>query len=106
MQAARILHMAEASFESAYAPIAAELHELLPARDVLIDAHTHLGNEEGGRSLAPASLIGYLDQLSAKAQACVFPLHDPERRPAYRIPNDRVLELAGESGGQLFPFCR
>jgi hypothetical protein len=36
----------------------------------------------------------------------VFPLHDPERHPAYRKPNDRVLAWAAESGGRLIPFCR
>src|SRR5262245_48767553 len=40
------------------------------------------------------------------ARACVFPLHDPDRRPAYRRPNDRVLDWAAESGGRLVPFCR
>jgi uncharacterized protein len=33
-------------------------------------------------------------------------LHDPERRPAYRVPNDRVLEWAKASGERLLPFCR
>jgi hypothetical protein len=36
----------------------------------------------------------------------VFPLHDPERQPAYRLPNDRVLEWARESEERLLPFCR
>jgi GNAT superfamily N-acetyltransferase len=40
------------------------------------------------------------------ACACVFALHDPDRRPAYRTPNDRVLQWAREAGGRLFPFCR
>ena len=31
----------------------------------------------------------------------MFPLHDPERHPAYRVPNDRVLAWAGESDGRL-----
>ena len=33
----------------------------------------------------------------ARAGACVFPLHDPERAPAYRLPNDRVLAWAGKA---------
>ena len=33
-------------------------------------------------------------------------MHDPERRPAYRVPNDRVLAWAGESDGRLVPFSR
>jgi hypothetical protein len=36
----------------------------------------------------------------------VFPLHDPERRPSYTLPNNRVLGWAGESEGRLIPFCR
>jgi hypothetical protein len=36
----------------------------------------------------------------------VFPLHDPERHPAYRVPNDRILQWASESGGRLYPYCR
>ncbi len=36
----------------------------------------------------------------------MFPLHDPERQPAYRLPNDRVLAWADESDGRLVPFCR
>jgi hypothetical protein len=39
-------------------------------------------------------------------RAFTFPLNDPERRPAYRVPNDRVLEWAQASGGALVPFCR
>ena len=42
----------------------------------------------------------------APARACVFALHDPDRRPAYRTPNDRVLQWARESGDRLLPFCR
>jgi hypothetical protein len=33
-------------------------------------------------------------------------LHDPEREPGYRLPNDRVLQWAQESGGRVFPYCR
>ena len=36
----------------------------------------------------------------------MFPLHDPERKPSYRLPNDRVLAWATESDGRLVPFCR
>ena len=46
-----------------------------------------------------------MDDADAR-RACVFPLHDPERRPAYSVPNDRVLGWAGESEGRLVPFCR
>jgi len=94
------------SFGSLYAPLAAELDELLPSRDGVVDAHTHLGSDEDGQSLDLASLITYLDQVDRAARACVFPLHDPDRRPAYRTPNDRVLQWARDSGDRLLPFCR
>src|SRR5579871_5076120 len=89
-----------------FAGVAAELRELLPEGCAIVDAHTHLGLDEDGRSLDLGSLLAALDEVGEGARACVFPLHDPERRPAYRTPNDRVLGWAAESGGRLFPFCR
>ena len=86
--------------------LADELERLLPRRELVLDAHTHLGKDEDGQSLDGDALLAYLDQLSPQARACVFALHDPERRPAYRVPNDRVLAWARESGGRLFPYCR
>lgn len=78
----------------------------MPAAGLVVDAHTHLGNDEDGMSLDLESLLEQLDQLGGSARACVFALHDPERRPAYRTPNDRVLEWAREAQGRLYPFCR
>jgi len=86
--------------------IVAEVHALLPADAVVVDAHTHLGRDEDGQSLDPAGLLAALDEISPSARACTFPLHDPERSPAYRVPNDRVLRWAQESGGRLYPYCR
>jgi predicted TIM-barrel fold metal-dependent hydrolase len=91
---------------AAYEPVMAEIDALLPAEAVVVDAHTHLGRDEDGQSLDPAGLIAFLDQVSPTARACTFPLHDPERSPAYRVPNDRVLGWARESGGRLYPYCR
>ncbi len=91
---------------AAYEPLAAEVDALLPAGAVVVDAHTHLGRDEDGQSLDPAALISFLDQVGPTARACTFPLHDPERAPGYRVPNDRVLRWAGESGGRLYPYCR
>jgi len=89
-----------------YESLATELRELLPAGAAVLDAHTHLGRDEDGQSLEPARLIELLDQVDPTARACVFALHDPERRPAYRTPNDRVLAWAAASEGRLYPFCR
>ncbi|MEO9121132.1 MAG: amidohydrolase family protein [Solirubrobacteraceae bacterium] len=98
--------MAELLFEAAYASVAAELRELMPTGSAVIDAHTHLGADEDGQSLSLEGLLAFLNQVDAGARACVFALHDPDRRPAYRVPNDRVLQWARETGGRLFPFCR
>jgi uncharacterized protein len=92
-------------YERALAPFEAEVARLRPAQAEVIDAHTHLGLDEDGRSLTLEQLLSQLDRAEAR-RACVFPLHDPERRPSYSVPNDRVLEWAGESAGRLVPFCR
>jgi hypothetical protein len=88
-----------------YASLAAELAELAPATG-LLDAHTHLGADEDGRSLDPDTLIAALDEVDSSGRAVVFPFHDPERHPAYRLPNDRVLAWSRESDGRLIPYCR
>lgn len=97
--------MNESLYAGALAPFLAEAQRLRPARAEVIDAHTHLGLDEDGRSLTLAQLLSQLDRADAR-RACVFPLHDPERRPSYSVPNDRVLAWAGESEGRLVPFAR
>jgi predicted TIM-barrel fold metal-dependent hydrolase len=92
-------------YADALAPFLAEAAQLRPAGAEVIDAHTHLGLDEDGRSLTLEQLLEQLDAAEAR-RACVFPLHDPERHPSYRLPNDRVLAWAGESGDRLVPFCR
>ncbi|MDQ6804008.1 MAG: amidohydrolase family protein [Actinomycetota bacterium] len=88
-----------------FAALGAELAQLAPQTGVL-DAHTHLGADEDGRSLDPHTLLAALDEVDSTARAVVFPFHDPERRPGYRVPNDRVLEWSQGSGGRLIPYCR
>ncbi len=97
--------MNESLYQEALAPFVAETARLRPANAEVIDAHTHLGLDEDGRSLTLEQLLAQLDEAEAR-RACVFPLHDPERRPSYSLPNDRVLGWAGESDGRLVPFCR
>jgi uncharacterized protein len=92
-------------YANALAPFLAETERMRPANAEVIDAHTHLGLDEDGRSLTPEQLLSQLDAAGAR-RACVFPLHDPERRPSYSLPNDRVLAWAGESEDRLVPFCR
>jgi uncharacterized protein len=92
-------------YDEALAPFLAEVERLRPQNAEIVDAHTHLGLDEDGRSLTLAQLLAQLDDAGAQ-RACVFPLHDPARKPAYTVPNDRVLAWAGESDGRLLPFCR
>jgi len=95
----------ESLYASALAPFLAETERLRPPAAEVIDAHTHLGLDEDGRSLTLVQLLAQLDAAGAR-RACVFPLHDPERQPSYSVPNDRVLAWAQESEGRLVPFCR
>jgi uncharacterized protein len=92
-------------YATALEPFLSEVDQMRPAEAEVIDAHTHLGLDEDGRSLSLAQLLSILDDADAR-RACVFPLHDPDRRPAYSVPNDRVLAWANESEGRLLPFCR
>jgi hypothetical protein len=96
---------ASSLYADALAPFLTEVQRLRPADAEVFDAHTHLGLDEDGRSLTLPQLLSLLDDAGAR-RACVFPLHDPARRPAYRVPNDRVLAWARESEGRLIPFCR
>ena len=97
--------MNDSLYADALAPFLAETARLRPSDAEVIDAHTHLGLDEDGRSLTLDQLLDQLDAAGAR-RACVFPLHDPERQPAYRLPNDRVIAWAAESDGRLTPFCR
>jgi predicted TIM-barrel fold metal-dependent hydrolase len=90
----------------AYGSLVAEVGELLPGDAVVVDAHTHLGRDEDGQQLDLAALIASLDEVGPSARACTFALHDPDRAPAYRVPNDRVLRWAAQSGGRVYPYCR
>jgi uncharacterized protein len=101
----RALSTPDSLYADALAPFLAEVERLRPAGAEVFDAHTHLGRDEDGRSLTLPQLLSQLDNAGAR-RACVFPLHDPERSPAYRLPNDRVLAWAQESEGRLIPFCR
>ena len=92
-------------YANALAPFMAEADRLRPSEGEVFDAHTHLGLDEDGRSLDLETLLSQLDAAHAR-RACVFPLHDPERKPSYSLPNDRVLGWAEESEGRLIPFCR
>jgi predicted TIM-barrel fold metal-dependent hydrolase len=101
----KVSRVNDSLYADALAPFLAEAAQLRPSDAEVIDAHTHLGLDEDGRSLTLEQLLSQLDAADAR-RACVFPLHDPERHPSYRLPNDRVLAWSGESEGRLVPFCR
>lgn len=69
------------------------------------DAHTHLGVDEDGFTLSVEELLETM-RAYAVERVFSFPLNDPDRRPGYRVPNDRVMRWAAESDGAIVPFCR
>jgi hypothetical protein len=97
---------ADPAIEAAFAPFRQEGRALLPEGAEVLDAHTHLGVDEDGQTLQLDALLAALDEVSPEARACTFPLHDPDRHPGYRRPNDRVLQWAAESDGRVVPYCR
>lgn len=97
--------MSGSLYADALAPFLADAKRMRPSDGEVFDAHTHLGLDEDGRSLALGTLLSQLDDAGAM-RACVFALHDPDRRPSYTVPNDRILGWAKESDGRLIPFCR
>ncbi len=78
---------------------------MLPDDLRIWDAHTHLGLDEDGQSLTPEALLEAMDSAGVE-RVFTFPLNDPERAPAYRVPNDRVLAWASMAPDRLVPFCR
>jgi predicted TIM-barrel fold metal-dependent hydrolase len=78
---------------------------LLPEGCAPFDAHTHLGLDEDGHALSPEQHLRIMDDAGVAA-ANVFALNEPDREPAYRAPNDRVLAWAAESPDRLYPFVR
>ena len=78
---------------------------LLPEGCEPFDAHTHLGLDEDGHTLSVESHLKLMDDAGV-CGANVFALNEPDREPAYRAPNDRVLAWAAEVPDRLFPFVR
>ena len=78
---------------------------LFPEGAQPFDAHTHLGLDEDGHELSVAQHLRLMDEAGVRA-ANVFALNEPDREPAYRAPNDRILRWAAEAPDRLFPFVR
>jgi len=84
---------------------AEELRAELPEGAYLFDAHTHLGDDIDGMQGSYDELTGVLARYGFSG-AFVFCLDEPDREPAFCVPNDRTLAHAGNSGGTLIPFVR
>ena len=82
-----------------------ELRAELPEGVYLFDAHTHLGDDIDGMHAPYEELDGLLDRYGFSG-AFVFCLDEPDREPAFCVPNDRTLAHANRSGGKLIPFVR
>jgi predicted TIM-barrel fold metal-dependent hydrolase len=78
---------------------------LIPEGCEPFDAHTHLGVDEDGHALSLEAHLRLMDDAGV-CGANVFALNEPDREPAYRAPNDRVLAWAAEVPDRLFPFVR
>ena len=83
----------------------AELRAELPEGAYLFDAHTHLGDDIDGMHAEYEELSAVLDRYGFSG-AFVFCLDEPDREPAFCVPNDRTLAHARNSGGRLIPFVR
>jgi type I restriction-modification system DNA methylase subunit len=83
----------------------AAILDLIPEGCPVVDVHTHLGRDEDGSSLSLEDHLASMERNHVDTSV-VFALNDPERVPAYRVPNDRVLAWAAESDGKLVPFVR
>ncbi|HEX2376033.1 MAG TPA: amidohydrolase family protein [Gaiellales bacterium] len=97
--------MPTAGFERVLSEHFERIRAALPEDIRVWDAHTHLGVDEDGFTQSPEELLAAMEAFGIE-RAFTFPLNDPERVPAYRVPNDRVLEWAAASNGALVPFCR
>jgi predicted TIM-barrel fold metal-dependent hydrolase len=98
----------EDAFERAQGLIAAyeeELRNELPEGAEIFDAHVHLGNDIDGFSGVYEELERIFDRVGV-SRAFMFCMDEPDRHPAFRVPNDRTLEYARRSEGRLIPFVR
>ncbi len=83
----------------------ADLRAELPESARLFDAHTHLGDDIDGMRARYDELAAVLDRYGIEG-AFVFCLDEPDREPAFSVPNDRTLAHAAGSDGRLVPFVR
>jgi predicted TIM-barrel fold metal-dependent hydrolase len=82
-----------------------ELRRELPAGAEVFDAHVHLGHDIDGMTGDYDTLLRIMDAHDV-SRAFMFCMDEPDRKPAFRAPNDRTLAYAERSGGRLIPFVR
>jgi predicted TIM-barrel fold metal-dependent hydrolase len=81
------------------------LQSELPDAVLLLDAHTHIGDDIDGMQGRAKQLLEIMDRYGF-SRANVFCLDEPDREPGFRAPNDRTLTSAAESNGRLVPYVR
>ena len=82
-----------------------ELRKMLPGGAELFDAHVHLGHDIDGMIGLYEQLEGRLDEYNI-SRCFMFCIDEPDRHPAFRVPNDRTLAAAERSNGRMVPFVR
>ena len=71
----------------------------------IFDAHVHLGTDLDEMVGSYEELMSIAERYSV-ARAFVFSLDEPDRHPAFRKPNNRILAHAERARGTLIPFVR
>jgi uncharacterized protein len=82
-----------------------ELLNQLPEGAEIFDAHVHLGHDIDGQTGVYEELER-LNDAAGVSRCFMFCMDEPDRHPAFRVPNDRSLEYARRSEGRLIPFVR
>jgi predicted TIM-barrel fold metal-dependent hydrolase len=82
-----------------------EVKRLTPAGAEIFDAHVHVGRDIDGFVGSYDEVMGFLKRYGV-TRAFAFCMDEPDRRPAFRAPNDRTLAAAERSEGVLVPFVR
>jgi uncharacterized protein len=82
-----------------------ELRNLIPADAEIFDAHVHLGHDIDGQ-IGVYEELERLNDMADVSRCFMFCMDEPDRHPAFRVPNDRTLEYAKQSEGRLIPFVR
>ena len=67
-----------------------EVKRLTPEGAEIFDAHVHVGRDIDGFVGSYDELMSMLRRYSI-ARAFAFCMDEPDRRPAFRAPNDRTL---------------